>query len=174
MKSIKMLAIAAAFASVLSTTATAEEFTKGSLKIEAPWARPSIGKKGNSAAYMKISNAAAEADTLIDVKVSQAGKAELHTHINDNGVMRMRQVKGGITVPAHGSVALQPGGYHVMLMRLKEPIKKGTMLPITLVFKNAGKVTVRASVQMSATMKGHMHKKDDAMPMKKPGTHKHN
>lgn len=158
MKTIKLAAVTAVFAAALSTLATAGEFTKGSLTIEAPWARPSIGKAGNSAAYMRITNAAGKPDTLVGVRVTQAGKAELHTHINDNGIMRMREVEGGIPVPANGSVALQPGGYHVMLMRLKEPIKKGTTLPMTLIFKNAGEVTVTAGVRMSATMKGHMRK----------------
>lgn len=169
----KLFAFALAFAAAISTSAIAGDNKVGPLEIDGTWARPSIGKAGNSAAYMTITNSGDASDTLIAVTTPHAGKTELHTHIRDNDIMRMREVKGGIPVPANGKVELKPGGYHVMLMKLKEPIKKGTMIPLTLTFKNAGDVTVHANIQMSQGMKGHMdHGKGDME--KKKQMHKHN
>ena len=154
----KFIAVAAICATGFAAAVSAAEVKLGDLTIDAAWARPSIGKKGNSAAYMSITNKSGTQDRLIAVSTPQAGKAELHTHIRDGDIMRMREVKGGIPVPAHGSVALKPGSYHVMLMRLASPIVKGSMLPLALTFEKAGTVTVHAPVTMTPAMKGHGHK----------------
>ena len=158
MKFFRIVAAALVFAVGFGAAATAAEVKLGTLTIDAAWARPSIGKKGNSAAYLTIVNKGSAADTLVAVSTPPAGKAELHTHIRDGEIMRMRQVKGGIPVPAHGTVALKPGGYHIMLMRLNSPVEKGTELPLTLTFEKAGTVTVHAPVTMKPGMKGHGHK----------------
>ena len=163
----RSIVLAAVFVAAISTTVVAGDGRTGALKVDGAWARPSIGKTGNSAAYMTITNSGGTPDTLIAVATPHAGKAELHTHIRDKDIMRMRQVKGGIPVPANGKAELKPGGSHVMLMKLKEPIKKGTMISLTLTFKYAGNVTVHANVQMSQGMKGHKEKKKEKM-------HKHN
>lgn len=139
----------------LTNPATAAEVKFGNLIIDAVWARPSIGKAGNSAAYMTITNKGDTPDKLIAVANPQVGKAALHTHIRDGDILRMRHVKGGVPVPAHGTVTLKPGGYHVMLMRLKAPVEKGGMLPLTLTFEKAGTVIVQAEVTMKPAMKGH-------------------
>ncbi len=155
----KKFILVVALSTTMGNIATAEEYNVGALKIETPWARPSIGKKGNSAAYMTIMNTGGVADTLVAVATPRADKAQLHTRIYDKDIVRMRHVKDGIPVPAHGEVALKPGGYHIMLMRLDTPIKKGESVPLILTFKKAGKVTVQAHVQMKPGMKGHMNKK---------------
>jgi copper(I)-binding protein len=142
----------------LSFPLAAEPFKAGSLTVEAVWARPSVGTRGNSAAYCTIHNAGSTADRLVAAATPYAGKVELHTHIRDGDVMRMRPVEGGIPVPAGGMVALKPGGYHVMIMQLKQPIVMGGTLPLTLTFEKAGAVTVQASVQMKPGMTGHRHK----------------
>ena len=170
----RSIVLAAAFVTAISTSAVAGDGETGALKVDGAWARPSIGKTGNSAAYMTITNSGGAPDTLIAVTTPHASKAELHTHIRDKDIMRMRQVKDGIPVPANGKAELKPGGFHVMLMKLKEPIKKGTMLPLTLTFKNAGDVTVHANVQMSQSMKGRMDHGKGHMEKKKEKMHKHN
>jgi copper(I)-binding protein len=68
-----------------------------------------------------------------------AAKVELHVHVNDNGVMRMREVPG-YDIPAKGSFELKPGGAHLMFMNLKAPLKEGTKVPVTLKFEKAGEV----------------------------------
>jgi copper(I)-binding protein len=163
MNKLKSFAFAASLATAIGTTAFAGENKSSALTIEGAWVRPSIGKSGNSAAYMTISNAGGTADTLISVTTPRANKAQLHTHIRDKDIMRMRHVKDGVTVPAHGTVVLKPGGFHVMLMRLETPIKKGEKIPLTLTFKQAGDVTVQAHVQMKPGMAGHMRQKKAPM-----------
>ena len=74
---------------------------------------------------MKIQNDEAKQDFLVGGSSPVAERVEVHTHINDNGVMRMREVKGGVPLAAKGVTELKPGSYHVMLMGLKKQLKEG-------------------------------------------------
>jgi copper(I)-binding protein len=80
-----------------------------------------------------------------------ADHAELHTHLNDNGVMKMRQIPD-IPVEAGATVKLQPGGLHIMLMDLKQPLKEGDKIPMTLRFEKAGEVKVDVHVDKVGAM----------------------
>src|SRR6185369_1359316 len=105
---------------LIASPLAAQDFTLGSLKIVQPWARATVTPTGG--AYLAIDNQGA-ADRLVKVETGIA-KAELHNHIMDGGVMKMRAVDA-IPVPA-GRTALSPGGYHIMLIGLKAPLKEGT------------------------------------------------
>ena len=163
MKFVKILIVAITLATGYGTPSLASDAKIGNLSVNSAWARPSIGKRGNSAAYKEIKNAG-PMERLISASSPQAGKVELHNHIRDGDIMRMRQVEGGVPVPAHGSVSLKPGSYHVMIMKLRAPIEKGSKLPLPLTFEKAGTVTLHAAVKMKAgasghsSMKGHGHK----------------
>lgn len=109
------------------------------------FARASAGAAKNGAAFMTLRNHAGRDDHLVAVRAARARKAELHTHIHDQGVMRMRPV-ARITVPAGAVAALKPGGDHVMLMGLTAPLKEGETLSITLVFEHAGEIAVAVPV----------------------------
>ena len=85
------------------------------------------------------------ADRLTGAASAGADKVGLHESTNDQGVMKMRPVEG-LDVPAGGTVKLAPGGYHVMLMGLKQELTAGSRLPVTLSFQQAGKVEVNAIV----------------------------
>ena len=79
--------------------------------------------------------------------------------------MRMRHVRS-IPVPANGTVTLQPGGHHIMMMGLTKKLKKGEIFPLTLTFENAGKVTVDVKIGHAGALgnpAGHLHKKMDGM-----------
>jgi copper(I)-binding protein len=102
-----------------------------------------------SAAYLTLKNGGDRDARLVAASCPSAGATELHTHIDDNGVMRMRQVKE-ILVPARGEVVFKPGGYHVMLIDLKTPIKEGDKLAITLVFADGSSKTVEEPVRPAA------------------------
>jgi periplasmic copper chaperone A len=101
------------------------------------------------AAYLTLRNGGDRDLQLVAATCPSAGATELHTHIDDNGVMRMRQVKE-ILVPARGEVVFKPGGYHVMLIDLKTPIKEGDKLAITLVFADGSSKTVEEPVRPAA------------------------
>lgn len=102
-----------------------------------------------SAAYLTLRNDGDRDARLVAASCPSAGATELHTHIDDNGVMRMRQVKE-IHVPAHGEVAFKPGGYHVMLIDVKTPLKEGDKLAITLTFVDGSSKTIEAPVRQAA------------------------
>ena len=96
-----------------------------------------------------MSNTGKQADRLVAASVDVADHAELHTHLNDNGVMKMRQIPD-IPVEAGATVKLQPGGLHIMLMDLKQPLKEGDKIPMTLRFEKAGEVKVDVHVDKVA------------------------
>lgn len=133
----------------------AHEFKVGDIEIEHPWARATPGRAKNGAAFMKLENEGGTPDRLVDVRGDIAERVELHTHIHENGVMKMRP-SGPIEVPAHGHVMLEPGSYHVMMIGLKAPLVMGETFPVTLVFEKAGEVTVEIKVEAVGAGAGGM------------------
>ncbi len=124
----------------------------GDLTIGGEWARTSASMQNAGAAYMTITGGDA-ADRLLGVAVdsSVAAMAELHETSmveGDDGseMMSMQQVSA-IDVPANGEVRLEPGGYHVMLMQLAEPLVVGSEFVITLTFESAGDIDVTVEVR---------------------------
>ncbi|HFD40738.1 MAG TPA: copper chaperone PCu(A)C [Anaerolineae bacterium] len=103
---------------------------------------------GAGAAYMIIKNTGGEADKLLSGETPAAEVVELHeSYMDENQVMHMRAVEGGyIEVPAHGQVELKPGGYHVMLIKLVEPLEAGKTVPLTLHFEKSGQIEVQVPV----------------------------
>jgi copper(I)-binding protein len=114
------------------------------LQIEKPWARATVPGAKVGGGYMTIRNAGA-ADKLVSASSPVAARVEMHVHINDNGVMKMREVPG-YDVPAKGSFELKPGGAHLMFMDLKRPLKEGEKLPVKLKFEKAGEVNAEFQV----------------------------
>jgi periplasmic copper chaperone A len=133
--------LAASFG-VLAQDAFAQD--GGGPKVEHPWARATPGQSKTGAAYLTIEGGTAP-DKLVGVSTPAAGKAEIHTQMNESGVMKMHGVDG-VAVPAGRKVELKPGSYHVMLMDLKHPLKEGESFPLTLTFEKAGKREVTVPV----------------------------
>ena len=138
-----------AHAQANQATMAGDAYTVGELTITAPWARASAAMARAGAAFMAIANAGAE-DRLIAAAADVSERIELHTHIMEDGVMRMREVEGGIVIGAEGDTMLEPGGLHVMFLGLEGPFQEGTSFPLTLTFEQAGEVTVEVEVR-SAT-----------------------
>jgi copper(I)-binding protein len=108
------------------------------------WARATVPGQMGSAAYFTIRNGGG-ADKLLSV-TSPAADASLHSSSIDNGVMRMRPLPA-LEIPANGAVELKPGGTHVMLMGLKQPLQAGTTLELDLKFEKSGERRVNAEVR---------------------------
>ena len=126
--------------------------------IEKPWLRATAPGARVAGGYMTISNQGA-ADKLVSVSSPAAARVEMHVHVNDNGVMKMREVPG-YDVPAKGAFELKPGGAHLMFIEPKRPFKEGDKLPVTLKFEKAGEVRAEFEVGgMGATAAPghHMH-----------------
>lgn len=115
------------------------------LRIEQPFARATAPTARAGGAYMTIVNSGASPDRLVRAESAVAARVELHTVIKDGDVMRMREVPG-IDVPANGKAMLAPGGFHIMLMELKAPLKAGDSAAITLVFEKAGRIEVAVPI----------------------------
>ena len=110
------------------------------------WMRASIGKVTATAAYATIENHSGKDDRLLSVSTPAAGSAELHEKIDDKGIMKMRPVTA-LTVAQGKTVELNPGGMHIMVTGLKDPLKAGDKVPLVLRFENAGEITVQADVR---------------------------
>ncbi len=132
--------IAAAAAALFAFAAAAHA---GDITVKDVYARSSNQKTGG--AFMVIENAGASDDKLVAARSDVARKVEIHAHIMEDGVAKMRQVES-VPVPAHGEAMLERGGYHVMFMGIEKPFEQGAHFPLTLVFEKAGEVTVDAVV----------------------------
>jgi len=138
----------------------AHDYTVGDLQIMHPWAKPSLKGAPNGAAYMAISNTGESGDVLLSVSSGVAEAVELHTMEMTDGVMRMRPIEGGIKVPAGETVALEPGGLHVMLIGLKRALKDGDTMELELTFAQAGDITVEAAIEQPTgrdSIETHQH-----------------
>ena len=126
----------------------------GQVEIKDAWARATPGKAENGAAYLTIETPAP--DKLVAVSSPAAKKTTLHTMTMDGGVMKMRPLDG-LDVPANQPVTLKPGGIHIMLQGLNEPLQAGKSFPLTLTFEKAGERKVEVAVEKPGAMgpEGH-------------------
>lgn len=149
MKQITQEIIAAiAVTAILVVSAFAHDYKVGPIEIEHPYARATMPGAPVSGGYMVIRNTGTEADRLIAGSVDFAGKVEIHEMKMDGDVMKMREIAGGLEIPAGGEVVLKPGGYHVMFMQLGEQLKEGESRKATLTFEKAGSVDVEFAVEV--------------------------
>jgi copper(I)-binding protein len=121
--------------------ACAQDFKAGDIRIENPWARATPKGSDVGAGYCVIRNDGAKPDRLTGGSAEFAD-VEIHETKSAGGVMEMRELKTGLNIPAHGSVGLAPGGYHLMFTHLSQGLIKGETLKTTLTFEHAGDVEV--------------------------------
>ncbi len=116
-----------------------------SIQIDHPWARASAGAAKTGAAYVTLTDQG-QPDQLVGASTPVAASAELHESMDDMGMMKMRPITGLPLTPGK-PVKLAPGGYHLMLMGLKAPLKAGDSFPLTLRFQHAPPQTVTVTVE---------------------------
>jgi copper(I)-binding protein len=105
-----------------------------------------VAKSG--AAFMMIHNHSDQDDRLIAAASDVAKRVELHTHIEEDGVMKMTKLDDGMIIPAGGMHALKRGGDHVMFMGLTRSLEHGDVFELTLTFEHAGDVTLTVPVDL--------------------------
>lgn len=148
---MKSIRYAAAVCAALSFTLPAA----AQVVVSDPWVRGTVPNQMATGAFMQLKSATDA--KLIDVRSPAAGVVEIHEMKMENNVMRMRAVQS-VALPAGRTVELKPGGYHVMLMDLKQQMKEGELIPLTLVVESVGKretIEVKAAVR-AATASGDM------------------
>ena len=134
-------------------------FAKGIQTSEA-YAYPTVGKMNMGGVFVSLTNTDEQADKLVGASVNKsiADKVEIHTHINENGVMKMRELKGGLDLPAGQTQELKLGSYHVMLFGLKKPLSVGDTFPMTLKYARNKAQTVTVTVrEMQHKPAAHEH-----------------
>jgi len=148
MKNItRMLACAAALLALSGGSSQAQEVKAGDLVIMQPWSRATPGGAKIAGGYLTIENKGTAPDRLTAASGDIAGKVEIHEMAMNNGVMTMRPLEKGLEIEPGKTVKLAPGGYHLMLMELKNPLRQGEKVPLDLQFEKAGKVAVSLDVQ---------------------------
>jgi len=137
----------ALFAAALTAPASAQEVKAGDIVITQPWGRatPSGAKTGGG--YLTIENKGASPDRLLGGSADVASKVDVHEMAMDNGVMKMRLLDKGLVIEPGKTVKLAPGGLHLMFIDLKNPLKQGDKVPVTLEFEKAGKVQVSFDIK---------------------------
>lgn len=120
--------------------------TRIAIRVEGAWARPTAGS-GPGAAYLSIRNRGDQPDRLLGARSTHCSTIEIHhTQVRD-GRMSMAPVEDGMVLDPGATVTLEPGGYHLMLFDLKEPLRVGTRFPMILVFKENGEIPVEVAVR---------------------------
>jgi copper(I)-binding protein len=162
MKSIlQFLALISFALTLFAAPVRAEEVKAGDLVISQAWSRATPGGAKIAGGYLTIENKGSTPDRLVGGAGEVAAKVELHEMAMNNGVMTMRPLDKGLTIEPGKPVKLAPGGLHLMLIDLKNPLKQGDKVPLTLEFEKAGKVNLSLDVQgvgaqgPAATSGGH-------------------
>jgi copper(I)-binding protein len=128
-----------------SLAASAHSYKVGSIGIDDPRARPTVSGQQVGGAYMTLVNKGA-ADRLLSATTAVAAAVQMHIMAMDGDVMTMREVDA-VDLSAGQTVEFKPGGFHLMLMGLKAPLKLGDKFAMTLRFEKAGEVVITVHVE---------------------------
>ena len=123
------------------------------ISVVAPWSRATPGAAKNGAVFLDIKAATDTSDKLLSASGAVADNIEIHNHINDNGIMQMRRVDA-IEIAEGGTTKLVPGGYHIMLLDLKQPLKAGEQFKLKLTFEKAGAIDIDVTVRANSAAHG--------------------
>ena len=171
---LNRLAAAALVLAQFAITARADDVKAGDLVITQAWSRATPGGAKIAGGYLAIENKGTVPDRLVGGSGDVAARIEIHEMAMNNGVMTMRPLDKGLAIEPGKTVKLAPGGYHLMMMDLKNPLKQGDKVPVTLEFEKAGQVTLSFDVQgvgaqapSGANHSDHMDMKPDHSGMKK-------
>ena len=137
-----------------ASTANAAEYKAGSLAISDPWSRATPKGSSVAAGYMTIKNSGSTPDRLISGSSDVAPKFEVHEMKMEDGIAKMRPVKGGLEIKPGETVELKPGSFHVMFVGLKKPLGAGDQFKATLVFEKAGSVNIDYDVRAMGSQPG--------------------
>ena len=160
--SVKLLRyLAGLLVFLLATTVTsAQHYEAGDIHIQSPWARALPPTSPNGAVYLTLTNHGAHSDKLLRASTDVAERVEVHSHILEDGMMKMRRVES-VILPPHEDVLFAPGGQHIMLMGLKQPLAAGDRFPLLLEFDQTDQVLIEVVVQStgaeSAGKTDHRH-----------------
>ncbi len=135
-----------------ATETGGDAFKVGDLVVVSPWTRATPGGAKIAGGYLKVTNNGTSVDRLVGVTSPGADRVEIHEMSITDGVMKMQPLAEGLTIKPGETVELKPGGFHMMFMDIKQPLKQGDTLKATLKFEKAGTLDVSFGVNaMGAT-----------------------
>ncbi len=132
------------FASILLLLSS--QLWAANISVEQAYVRQMPPTQSITAAFLVIKNATDFDRAVVSAESDIADKVEMHTHLHENGVMKMRQVDK-IEIPAGGQTILKPGGFHLMLIGLKRPLDLGQMVEINFNLDDGGRMQFQAAVK---------------------------
>lgn len=138
----------------LPAPAFAHDYKAGDLQIDHPWSRATPGGAKVAGGFMTIRNNGKDSDRLVGGTFDASGIVEIHEMKMDGGVMKMRALELGLEIKPGQSVELKPGGYHVMFIDLKRPLKEGESVKGELVFEKAGRIAVEYKIENRGAKSG--------------------
>ena len=147
--------IGAAALALATFAAQAHEFKAGAITIGHPHARATAAGQPTGSGFMTLINGGAN-DKLLSVSAEVSKAVELHEMKMEGDVMKMRQIEG-IELGGGKTVELKPGGYHIMFVGLKAPLKAGDKFPVKLKFEKAGEATVEMTVEAPGADRSTKH-----------------
>ena len=160
---IRLLRAALAAAILLATPSFAHDGVVhvGDLNISLPFTRATLPNAPVGGGFLTIENTGAEPDRLISATSTVSGDTQIHEMAMQGDVMKMRQLVEGLEIPAGETVALSPGGFHIMFLGLKQAFVEGETIAVTLTFEKAGSVEVLLPVEAAGAdapaAAGHAH-----------------
>lgn len=141
-------------AALVTTIASAHEYTTNSIKIDHPWSREAPPNATVIAGFFQLKNLSTRDDFLISASTPIAERVEIYQHEMSDGVMKMNKIDN-VRVGTMKSVTFEPGGYHLMIFNPKHSFKQGERFPMTLEFRNAGKVEIELAVEVNTYLHSH-------------------
>jgi periplasmic copper chaperone A len=141
----------------LASSAWAESYKIAALEIAQPWSRATPKGAKVASGYVKIRNSGTAPDRLLGGTFALSGRVEIHEMSVDQGVMKMRELKGGLEIRPGAAVELKPGSSHLMFTNLSRPLAKGDRVKGTLVFEKAGTLEIEYAVEAIGAVPSHGH-----------------
>ena len=150
----------------------AHEVSSKGVTVAHPWTRATPGGATVGAAFLELRTDKGVTDKLLSASSPVAGRVEVHTHILDGDVMKMRRIDA-LPLKGGASHVLKPMGDHIMLFDLKQPLKEGDTVKLTLTFEKAGAIEVEGSVEPAGAMGPHGFDGQPGAPAEKSGAQHH-
>jgi len=154
----KMILMGFTFAAMAMTSMTfSASLASDSVMVVDPYVRAVPPGQTVSAAFMQLANNSGVKRTIVSASSPVSKVAELHSHVQENGMMKMRRIES-MEIPANETTVLQPGGLHIMLIGLHEQLRLNQKVPLTLTFADGSSKSIEAPVRkimMQDVMKKH-------------------
>jgi len=133
--------------------AYAQTSGQNAIVVERPWARATPAGSRTGAVYVALINNGSSSDSLLSATTPVADQVQFHSASEENGISRMREMRT-VEVAPGARVAFSPGGLHIMVVGLNQPLKEGQSFPLTLNFEKAGKIDVMVPIAKVGAMQG--------------------